>query len=145
MNVFLFVSLPRVGPLVFSPRVLFLVGNLIVVILIRESKLSASDDSSPGDVYYDEYISRRTRTVGHSPTLDENKGKPRETPCFEANGENIVKKRWVEEEVEVVENGKEDLNGEDHEFAFPAEELNKRADDFIARVNKQRRLEAFLQ
>ena len=36
----------------------------------------------------------------------------------------------------------EDLEKDDQEVILPAEELNKLADDFIARINRQRRLEA---
>lgn len=38
---------------------------------------------------------------------------------------------------------RKDLEGEE-EFSLPTEELKKRADDFIARVNRQRMLEAQL-
>jgi len=42
-----------------------------------------------------------------------------------------------------VHKEREDLEGEE-EFSLPTEELKKRADDFIARVNRQRMLEARL-
>lgn len=141
MKAFLFVSLPKVGMVLLSPKVLFFVGNLIIIIiLIGESKLFASESSPAGDVCYDEYVSKSTRSVQNSSTEKCLKENVKNT-CQDI-GEDVVKKKWVdEEEVEVgAENGN---NGED-EFDFPAEELSKRADDFIARVNRQRRLEARL-
>ena len=36
----------------------------------------------------------------------------------------------------------EDMEGEEEDEGMPLEELNRRAEDFIARVNMQRRLEA---
>ncbi|KAF2302674.1 hypothetical protein GH714_000706 [Hevea brasiliensis] len=50
-------------------------------------------------------------------------------------------KVWDERKLK-VENERENLDGE--EFCLPIEELKKRADDFIARVNRQRMLEARL-
>ncbi|XWS51449.1 hypothetical protein CRYUN_Cryun12cG0177200 [Craigia yunnanensis] len=41
--------------ILYSPKILFLVGNLIVVVLIGESKFFASASSLSGDIYYDEY------------------------------------------------------------------------------------------
>ncbi|TXG54405.1 hypothetical protein EZV62_019661 [Acer yangbiense] len=82
MKAFLFVSLPKAGFVLLSPKVLFIVGNLIVVVLVGESRFFAPKPSPASNVYYDEYISRK--------------------------------------------------------------ELSKRADDFIARVNRKRRLEATL-
>lgn len=37
--------------------------------------------------------------------------------------------------------GEDYLHGEEEELGLPADELNKRVEDFIARVNKQRLLE----
>ncbi|KAL4584751.1 hypothetical protein LXL04_009360 [Taraxacum kok-saghyz] len=55
--------------------------------------------------------------------------------------EDIV--RCVREEVSIVnEKQKQEDLREYQEIILPAEELNKMADDFIARINRQRRLEA---
>lgn len=141
IKAFLFVSLPKVGVVLLSPKVLFFVGNLIIIILIGESKFFASESSPASDVCYDDYVSKSTRSVKNPSTdkcLTENVKK-----TGEDIGENVVMRKWVdEEEAEVgAENGN---NEEDDEVGFPAEELSKRADDFIARVNWQRRLEARL-
>ncbi|KAJ0051965.1 hypothetical protein Pint_01213 [Pistacia integerrima] len=122
--------------MIISPKLLFIVGNLIVVILIRESKFFASDTSSASKVYYDEYINKCKSTGAHQnfSTLgvEKIKEKKQEKYCSE---ENVV----------VENNEREELEGKvDRQSAFPAEELNKRAEDFIARVNRRRRLEARL-
>lgn len=49
-----------------------------------------------------------------------------------------VKERKTEEEQEVMEG---DGEKEEEEAGLPAEELRKRVEEFIARVNKQRWLE----
>ncbi|CAA6659972.1 unnamed protein product [Spirodela intermedia] len=51
--------------------------------------------------------------------------------------------RWGEEEEEEPEEEEEEEE-EEEKNALPAEELNKRVEDFIARVNSQRSLEARL-
>lgn len=58
------------------------------------------------------------------------------------SGENIGGKGLSEGNLKAHKERK-DLEGEE-EFSLPTEELKKRADDFIARVNRQRMLEARL-
>ncbi|KAJ0113506.1 hypothetical protein Patl1_01253 [Pistacia atlantica] len=124
--------------MIISPKLLFIVGNLIVVILIRESKFFASDTSSASKVYYDEYINKckSTCTGAHQnfSTLEVEKIKEKK------------QEKYCSEENVVLENNEiQELEGKvDRQSAFPAEELNKRAEDFIARVNRRRRLEARL-
>ncbi|XVF11497.1 hypothetical protein REPUB_Repub08aG0032400 [Reevesia pubescens] len=129
--------------IIYSPKLLFLVGNLIVVVLIGESKFFASGNSSlSGDVYYDEYIDRIQSLRNSSTTLDVKKEKKMKP--FEENVKRTclvsVTGRLVEE-IGEVKKDKNDLQSE-HELVLPNEELKKRADNFIARVNRQRRLEA---
>ncbi|XWS60238.1 hypothetical protein CRYUN_Cryun07bG0018700 [Craigia yunnanensis] len=134
--------------ILYSPKLLFLVGNLIVVVLIGESKYFASGSSLSGDMYYDEYVDRsvdRSRSLRNSSTLEvkkEKKLKPLEEnvtrTCLASVTGRLV------EEIREVKKQKNDLEGE-HELILPTEELKKRADDFIARVNRQRKLEARLQ
>ncbi|KAH7578556.1 hypothetical protein ACOSQ2_000131 [Xanthoceras sorbifolium] len=132
MKAFLFVSLSKVGSVLLTPKVLFIVGSLIVgVLLFGESKLFSPDCSPASDVYYDEYISR-TRTLQNSSIFEDRK-KESEVEKFCKDGEEDQKKvdikRCVKEKVEL-------------EKERPADqELSKRADDFIARVNRKRRLE----
>ncbi|XVF08668.1 hypothetical protein REPUB_Repub07fG0022600 [Reevesia pubescens] len=117
--------------IIYSPKLLFLVGNLIVVVLIGESKFFASGSSVTGDVYYDEYVDR-SQSLRNCSTLEvkkEKKMKPVE--------ENLKRTCLVS----VKKEKSDHLEGE-KELVLPTEELKKRADDFIARVNRQRRLEA---
>ncbi|XVE56546.1 hypothetical protein DITRI_Ditri04bG0019700 [Diplodiscus trichospermus] len=124
-----------------SPKLLFLVGNLIVFVLIGESKYFASGSSFSGDVFYDEYIDG-SRNLRNSWTLEMKKEK--KMKHFEENVKMTcllsVSER-VGEEIREVKKQKNGLEGE-HELILPTEELKKRADDFIARINRQRRLEA---
>ncbi|KAE8736144.1 hypothetical protein F3Y22_tig00000136pilonHSYRG00032 [Hibiscus syriacus] len=101
------------------PNLMFIAGNLIVVVLIGEHKFFASGSSFSGDtnMYYDEYVDESRRRLRNSLTRElkeEKKMKP---------VEEKVKKRCL---------------GEEHELVLPSKELKKRADDFIARVNRQR-------
>ncbi|KAA3454335.1 hypothetical protein EPI10_010277 [Gossypium australe] len=56
--------------------------------------------------------------------------------------EEKVKVICVVEEIREVNKGNNGSVGKYHELVLPTEDLEKRADDFIARVNRQRRLEA---
>ncbi|XWS47787.1 hypothetical protein CRYUN_Cryun13aG0015200 [Craigia yunnanensis] len=143
MKDLLFISLPKMSSILYSPKILFLVGNLIVVVLIGESKYFASGSSLSGDVYYDEYVDR-SRTLRNSSTLEvkkEKKMKPLEEnlkrTCLVSVTGRLV------EEIREVKKQKNDLEGE-QQLILPTEELKKRADDFIARINRQRKLEARL-
>ena len=61
-----------------------------------------------------------------------------------------LEKNLVEESLHKVEEEKEEKeeeeekDGEEDQPGLPAEELNKRVEEFIARINKQRWLEAKL-
>ena len=143
MKDFLFISLPKMSSILYSPKLLFFVGNLIVVVLIGESKFFASASSLSGDVYYDEYVDR-SRSLRNSSILEVKKEKKMKP--FEKNAKRTcqvsVTGRLLEESREVKKE-KNDLEGENG-LILPTEELKKRADDFIARINRQRRLEARL-
>ncbi|KAJ9140139.1 hypothetical protein P3X46_030821 [Hevea brasiliensis] len=143
----LVVSLPKFSSVFLSPKFIFIIGNLIIILLIGESKFFASNSlPAASDVYYNEYINRK-RGLQASSTLLEKKEREgeilfKENASKTCEGGKIEVKVWDEGKLE-VENERGDLDGED-EPSLPAEELNKRADDFIARVNRQRRLEARL-
>ncbi|XP_022756027.1 uncharacterized protein LOC111303832 [Durio zibethinus] len=145
MKDFLFISLPKTSSILYSPKLLFLVGNLIVVVLIGESKFFASASSLPGDVYYNEYVDQ-SRNLRNSSTLAENKDNKILEP-FEANVKRTclvsVSGRQVEE-IREAKMEKNDLERKNEPILPADQELKKRADDFIARVNRQRRLEARL-
>ncbi|XP_021286799.1 uncharacterized protein LOC110418405 [Herrania umbratica] len=149
MKGFLFISLPKMSSILYSPKLLFLVGNLIVVLLIGESRFLASGSSLPGDAYYDEYVDR-SRSLRNSSTLElkkEQKMKPSDQENLkwtcQVGGKVVSVRGRLVEEIKEVKRGKQALGGE-HELILPTEELKKRADDFIARVNRQRKLEARL-
>ena len=153
-KLFFIESLPKVSGIVLGPKCLFLVFNLIIVFLVGESRLSSS---SPKPDICEEYVvhtkSLKRVSSGEgkgngcalvSPPLVEDR---REN---EKEEERVLNVKEEEEEEERVnkenEEEKEEEFGEDEEEreerGLPAEELNKRVEDFIARVYKQRRLEA---
>ncbi|KAE8720169.1 Hydroxysteroid dehydrogenase 1 [Hibiscus syriacus] len=137
---FLFVSSTKMGSIVYNPKLLFLLGNLIVAVLIGESKFFAHFSGS-GDVYYDEYADHRSPSPGNDSIL-EVKREMKMKHCEE--NVTVTRSFQVEDRTrEVLKKEKKELQGE-HEVVLPTEELKKRADDFIARVNRQRRLEATL-
>ncbi|XP_033508161.1 uncharacterized protein [Nicotiana tomentosiformis] len=176
----LFDSLPKVGALIFSPKCIFIVGNLIVIVLVGESKIFKSRSSSslasnvnlnyakeqeneekdqknfiflaeeskilrssyhyslPFNVKELNHVVREEEFCGYGDKEDKKRVNLEDVKdgirgyCTRKCGEN--------EELEKEEKYK----GDYQEFKFAAEpnELSKRADDFIARVNKQIRLEA---
>ncbi|RDX92346.1 hypothetical protein CR513_25536, partial [Mucuna pruriens] len=90
-------------------------------------RILSSDSSSTCLLFYDEYIQIPSPEVNESKILEKHVG---------GNSDMA----WEEEEEE------EDRDGENEQSLIPSydDELNKRADDFIARVNRQRRLELSL-
>jgi hypothetical protein len=138
MKVFLFSFLPNTCSALFSYKFAFIIGNLIVAVLIGQSKIFSSKPSQASDVLYHEYINR-SRSLQSSSTIDV-KSRGKTLICVEENvkrtekdGEDTGAIRWAE--------AKEDLDG-NNGFALPAEELFRRADDLIARVKRNRKLEA---
>ncbi|XP_011660360.1 uncharacterized protein LOC105436383 [Cucumis sativus] len=96
-----------------TPTFVFILGNLIVVLLIGESKVFSSTTPDPFgfDIcFYD--------------------GSFRETLVSEGDHKRTSESFDEEDEWEI-----ESVN---------SEELSKRADDFIARVNMQRKIEAMM-
>ncbi|XP_062115901.1 uncharacterized protein LOC133830025 [Humulus lupulus] len=145
MEVILFVYVPKLPSLFFSSKFVFIVGNLIIVALIGESKIFSSEKSSPTTTtdhsYYEEYISTSAKQIKHLQALV-----PHEENRLICIGEQKKMITWEkvddgEKGVVVVEKKLEDFHvGE--VITLPNEDLKKRADDFIARVNKQRVFEA---
>lgn len=148
MKMFIFVSLPKMGAFVIGPKCLFVVCNMIVIYLVSESKLlgsSASSDSPTSDTY-EEYV-KHCKGVRSLPTKE--REEKLEVGLIEEHVE-VIKEAIAEEEEEKKkggeedkdkEKGKEHLDGEE-ELGLHADEFTKRVEDFIARVNEQRRLEA---
>lgn len=92
--------------------------------------------SSAAEIY-DEYAERSRASRRVLSALQEAKEMELEKNLVE---ESLHK---VEEEKEEKEE-EEEKDGEEDQPGLPAEELNKRVEEFIARINKQRWLEAKL-
>lgn len=131
---FLFTPVPNICSFFCNPKCFFLVGNTIVLFLIGEWKFLAGSQPSQAAEIYDEYASRARA----SSALPEAKAKELGKDLLE---ENLDK---VEEEKEEQEEKNSDEDGEEDEAGLPDEELNRRAEEFIARINKQRWLESRL-
>ncbi|CAL9192134.1 uncharacterized protein LOC135613899 [Musa acuminata AAA Group] len=115
LRLFFLVSLPNVSSVVFGPNCLFVVSNIIIIFLVGESRLTRQP---PRPDVYEEYVKRRRGLHGAA--------------CSEAK----------EAEAEKGCDGQEGVGRErEEEKGLPAEELNRRVEDFIAKVNMQRKLE----
>ncbi|KAL8230516.1 hypothetical protein R6Q57_000294 [Mikania cordata] len=119
-NVIFYLTLPKICSIFFTSKVLFIVGNLIVMFLVGESKFVPSKSKALHDGYsdicYDKYKCKITEP----------------------------QTRMIKKERELIACSLElnDDLGLGEEASLPAEELNKLADDFIAKINRQRKLEA---
>ncbi|CAM8980097.1 unnamed protein product [Rhodiola kirilowii] len=147
------ISLPNlISHLQSSPKYLFILSNLIIVfVFVGESKLLTTKPSqqASGEVYYHEYLSRShslkpliIRPVTSDQYSVNNVVVHNEGKKVERSGGRLRPVRRVESvkvgNKEVIRSAK----GSVVVRSLSAEELSKRADDFIARVNRQRRLEA---
>ncbi|KAL4191971.1 hypothetical protein AMTRI_Chr06g191620 [Amborella trichopoda] len=145
---FLFVLLPRLTNFVMSPGFLFVLCNGIVLFLFGESRLVGSSNGKPD--LYEEYIKRNQSSIRASSTVVE---KVREKNTEKVIGpaatevisvvevSKIAEREEEERDEEEVKRVTDEGEGEE-ESGLPTDELNKRVEDFIARVNHQRRLEA---
>ncbi|KAJ4843089.1 hypothetical protein Tsubulata_019152 [Turnera subulata] len=147
MKLFTFDFVPKISAVLFSPKSIFIVGNLIIVVLVGESKFFASSSPPASDVYYNEYINRK-KSLQTSSALEEKKVKKMEKPVKEKpiklseDRRIVVRRELNERSLKAVEKERVYLDGEEEGLSLPTEELNKRAEDFIARVNRQFMLEA---
>jgi hypothetical protein len=124
LSFFFLTTLPDlVTTFLLSPKCLFVVGNLIVAFLVGESWLAPrrDDDDQPFLVneIHEEHVKRNTTMVTKATTA-----------MVVVADDHSASVGAVGEEVEVKEE-----EGEE-------QELHKRVEDFIARVKKQRKLEA---
>lgn len=164
MNAFLFVSLPNIKALILSPKCLFIVCNIIVAFLIGESKLVGKWKPSPDTELYDEYIkrSRNQQTITSTTQVVQREMEVKKLEVSSINDEEVnaiaesvtdieVKKtaekqqeEQEQEEMLAFDDYEEEEEEEEEveEKGLAQEELTKRVEDFIARMNKQRRLEA---
>ncbi|KAL5717472.1 hypothetical protein ACHQM5_010466 [Ranunculus cassubicifolius] len=140
MKTLVFVYIPYMKTYISSPKCLFILCNIIVVILIGESKLVGSNSSARATTdIYNEYVNR-SETVRNARFLEEKKGNEMKVDAYEI--EESVQRDDEMDEKTVEEEKESDV--EEEKLCLPTEELNKRVEDFIARVNKQRMLEARL-
>lgn len=129
-----------------GPKFVFMVSNVIIVVLVGESRLS----KKPAErvELYDEYLMKSQRA--QSLSMVEVKEKEafadsdhKAEVLMEEKDEEISevgeKEGGQGDMMEVEEEEDEEAEGEG---SLPAEELNRRVEDFIAKVNMQRKLEA---
>lgn len=118
MSVFLFTTLPDLATaFLLSPKCLFVVGNLIVAFLVGESRLAPKrDQPSLVNEMHEEHVKRNMTTISKVTAA-----------AIVVSDHNSF--------VGAVE-------GEEVKEQEAEEELHKRVEDFIARVKKQRKLEA---
>ncbi|KAF3438735.1 hypothetical protein FNV43_RR21499 [Rhamnella rubrinervis] len=131
MKALLYFNAPKFWSIFYNSKFVFIVGNLIVVALIGESKIFSYSSPGATDDYYEQYVSSSRKL--------------QQSLAPQAMKDIVLKKMtWEEERVEVDQKELKGLDGEvdDDELSLPTEELNKRADDYIAKVNKHRILEA---
>lgn len=145
MEDLLFVYVPKLPSLFFSSKFVFIIGNLIVVVLIGESKIFSSESPPASEAYYEEYISSRQTSLLKVSAPEEKKENyiVEKKVTWANNKAEIDEKGSVDRRVGVEKKYLKDFDGDDHELiTLPTKDLKKRADDFIARVNKQRIFEA---
>ncbi|KAF7123982.1 hypothetical protein RHSIM_Rhsim12G0176800 [Rhododendron simsii] len=145
--------MPQITSLFFSSKFLFIVGNLIFVVLIGESKILPHTLLLLATVI--------NKSLANLSPLEYKKEEEKLEKFFEEKviscevGEGKLLEEWVEEKqdaeeelegevkleewIEEKQDAEEELDGDG--FGLPVEELNKRVDDFIARVQKRRSLE----
>ncbi|KAL0398673.1 UNVERIFIED_CONTAM: hypothetical protein Sradi_2210600 [Sesamum radiatum] len=155
-----------------NAKCFFIVGNLIVLVLVRESRAAKSSRPSPASDTYDEYVARsgslskvnsdilvekkedgavqsvNIEEKSHGNVRDASDEKKRREMRVSKTMHHEDKKRgmracksevWGESEVVKWK----EANGEkEDQLLLPQDELNKRVEAFIARVNKQRLFEA---
>lgn len=114
LMLFLSASLPNVASFLLGPKFLFIICNLIVFVLVSESKFSRSPSAR------DTYEEKVRNNLSHR------RFSPDDTSLVEDEGREIERD---EEVCDVEEEG-------------DAVELHKRVEDFIEKVKCQRRVEA---
>ncbi|XP_068665036.1 uncharacterized protein [Aristolochia californica] len=170
LSTFFSVTLPKMGAFVLDPKCLFVVFNVIVIVLVGESKLAGPGGAFSASGIYDEYVRRNQSLRRFSSMEDKKRGEKKvEVPSEEGivetgnavgeeeedgGGEKDEKPTPDEEEEAEEEEEEDEKKKENHELEgesdqeesgfLPADELKKRVEDFIARINNQRKLEARL-
>lgn len=141
---FLFMHVPHIWSSFSSPKCIFIIANVIIAFLVGESNFmgSSGNSSSPATDLYDEYVRRsRTRLRARVAAQKIDEKKPHEQ-IVERSVKRVHQVKDVDKGKQTkVEQEKEKDDGDQEEPGLPAEELKKRVEEFIARVNKQRWLE----
>lgn len=149
-SLLIMISLPNLISHLVTPKCLFIVGNLIVFVLVGESKLHTSNRNlheAADEEFYHEYLSRsrslnqqRPFTSDHNVIVHSECKKLSEITRSSSVNRRLRPIRKVDSMIK----GKRELCSSKGSVvrSLSAEELSKRADDFIARVNRQRRIEA---
>uniref|UniRef100_A0ACD5VZG2 Uncharacterized protein n=1 Tax=Avena sativa TaxID=4498 RepID=A0ACD5VZG2_AVESA len=158
---FLFVSLPSAALGIVTPKCLFVFSNIIVVFLATESKLSQNSAAqSPGCEDAIDVVARQL--VAFAPSIKENHAA--EEVVKQERGVNVAAARMSTEQLDHC--GKEEMREQEGDVLLandddvlleevtkeeycgeeatelPTDELNRRVEDFIARFNMERQLEA---
>ncbi|KAK1282595.1 hypothetical protein QJS10_CPB22g00514 [Acorus calamus] len=154
----------NIGAFVFRPGCLFVLCNAIIIFLVRDSR-----HGGPPDIY-DEYLEHNKglkRVYLTTTTTTNNNNNNNEVVEVEEEREeeaHVVEEKIeahaVEEKIEEIEEEEEeeeeeegeeevyeeeDMEGEEEVvMGMSTEELNRKVEEFIARVNMQRRREAQL-
>ncbi|XP_043725429.1 uncharacterized protein LOC122671992 [Telopea speciosissima] len=126
---FLFISIPKMRSFLLNPTCLFIVCNIIIVFLVGESKLVGSSSSSSAADIYDEYV-KRSQNLQRFSSQEEKKESRK------------LEMRFTEETTQRVHEDGGGEKAEEREDIFDGDDLKRRVEDFIARVNRQRKLEA---
>lgn len=127
----IFVFIPGFVSVLLSSKILFIISNLIILAILVDFRIfsphnSSSTSSSTTHVcLYEGYVNYSSQTQW-----------PRQIPTSQFKGTKKQEKP-VAEKVRKMK-GKE---SEEPNVVSASDELNKRADEFIARVLRQRRLE----
>lgn len=142
LNLFVDVVLPSVIAGLFGPKCLFVVCNLIIVFLVSESRLSGT--YSMPDVY-EEFV-RRTAVGSRMSSSNSTTVAGKRGSAFKqiglVGGVEEGEGKGGSGEDEGVEGGCCSWEMEEEDDEDLVHEWNRRFEDFIARVRKQRRLEA---
>ncbi|EHA8589179.1 hypothetical protein COCNU_scaffold008399G000010 [Cocos nucifera] len=115
---FFLVSLPNIGAIIFRPKCLFIISNIIIIFLIGESKLSKS---TPEHDIYEEYMARRQSLQSSSSGV---------VKGVESVEEETVNKESVKEEI-IEDSFVDPSNGETKEEDEEAENKESVKEEII--------------